>query len=102
MVTIFEQLAALEKHKPGAVSKAFSDHPATPERIAAVEHEIATILPARPEYLVTTSEFDQVKARLERIQNKRGVVKTKTAKEPVLRRVGASNNEPAAVPGSTN
>ena len=102
MVTIFEKLAALEKHKPGAVSKAFSDHPATHERIAAVEHEIATILPARPEYLVTTSEFDQVKARLERIQNKRGVVKTKTAKEPVLRRVGASNNEPAAVPGSTN
>jgi predicted Zn-dependent protease len=102
MVTIFEKLAALEKHKPGAVSKAFSDHPATPERIAAVEHEIATILPARPEYLVTTSEFDQVKARLERIQNKRGVVKQKTAKEPVLRRVGASNNEPAAVPGSTN
>jgi predicted Zn-dependent protease len=102
MVTIFERLAALEKHKPGAVSKAFSDHPATPERIAAVEHEIATILPARPEYLVTTSEFDQVKARLERIQNKRGVVKKKTVKEPVLRRVGQSNHEPAAVPGSTN
>jgi predicted Zn-dependent protease len=102
MVTIFEKLAALEKHKPGAVSKAFSDHPATPERIAAVEHEIATILPARPEYLVTTSEFDQVKARLERIQNKRGVLKKKTTKGPVLRRVGASNNEPAAVPGSTD
>jgi predicted Zn-dependent protease len=102
MVTIFEKLAALEKHKPGAVSKAFSDHPATPARIAAVEHEIATILPARPEYLVTTSEFDQVKARLERIQNKRGVLKQKTAKEPVLRRVGPSNNIPAAVPGSTN
>ncbi len=75
MVTIFEKLSALEKHKPGAVSKAFSDHPATPERIAAVEKEIATVLPARPEYLVTTSEFEDVKARLERIQNKRGVVK---------------------------
>lgn len=102
MVTIFEKLAAMEKHKPGAISKAFSDHPATPERIAAVEHEIATILPPRPEYLVTTSEFDQVKARLERIQNKRGVLKQKPAKEPVLRRVGASNNELGAVLGSTN
>ncbi len=103
MVTIFEKLDALEKHKPGAISKAFSDHPATPERIAAVEHEIATILPARPEYLVTTSEFEQVKARLQRIQNKRGVVKKKVAKGPVLRRIGASNNAPgAAVPGSTN
>ncbi len=47
MVSIFEKLAALEKHKPGALSKAFSDHPATPDRIAAVENEIATILPAR-------------------------------------------------------
>jgi beta-barrel assembly-enhancing protease len=103
MVTIFEKLAALEKHKPGAISKAFSDHPATPERIAAVEHEIATILPARPEYLVTTSEFDQVKARLERIQNKRGVLKKKGAKGPELRRVGASNNaSTAGLPGSTD
>src|SRR6202789_2163490 len=97
MVTIFEKLSALEKHKPGAISKAFSDHPATPERIAAVEREIATILPARPEYLVTTSEFNDVKARLERIQNKRGVGTKKTAKGPVLRRVGQSNNAPAAV-----
>jgi len=102
MVTIFEKLSALEKHKPGAISKAFSDHPATPERIAAVEKEIATVLPARPEYLVTTSEFENVKARLERIQNKRGVGTKKTATEPVLRRVGESNNAPAAVPGSTN
>ena len=101
MVTIFEKLSALEKHKPGAISKAFSDHPATPERIAAVEREIATILPARPEYLVTTSEFDDVKARLERIQNKRGVGAKKTAKGPVLRRVGQSNNG-AVVPGSTD
>ncbi len=35
MVSIFEKLDALEKHKPGALSKAFSDHPATPDRIAA-------------------------------------------------------------------
>jgi predicted Zn-dependent protease len=102
MVTIFERLSALEKRKPGAISKAFSDHPATPERIAAVEHEIATILPARPQYLVTTSEFDDVKARLERIQNKRGVDEKKPGKWPVLRRVGASNNGAVVVPGSTN
>ena len=101
MVTIFEKLAALEKRKPGAISKAFSDHPATPERIAAVEKEIATILPPRPEYLVTTSEFEQVKARLQRIQDKRGVPGVKGKKGPVLRRVGASNNG-AVVVGSTN
>jgi predicted Zn-dependent protease len=96
MVSIFEKLDALEKHKPGAISKAFSDHPATPDRIADVEQEIATILPARADYLVTTSEFDQVKARLARIQNKRGLQDKKNGNKPTLRRVGGTNNDPNA------
>jgi hypothetical protein len=98
MVSIFEKLDALEKHKPGAISRAFSDHPATPDRIADVEQEIATILPARPDYLVTTSEFDQVKARLARIQNKRGIQKRNNGNRPTLRRVGGTNNDPNATP----
>jgi hypothetical protein len=94
MVSIFEKLDALEKHKPGALSKAFSDHPATPDRIGHVEEEIATILPARVDYLVTTSEFDQVKARLARIQNKRGLGDKKNANKPTLRRTSSTNNDP--------
>lgn len=100
MVSIFEKLDALEKHKPGAISRAFSDHPATPDRIADVEQEIATILPSRSDYLVTTSEFDQVKARLARIQNKRGIQNKKGGNRPTLRRVGTSNNDPNAPPGT--
>ena len=96
LVSIFEKLDALEKHKPGALSKAFSDHPATPDRIANIEDEIATILPARPDYLVTTSEFDQVKARLARIQNKRGVNDNKGGNKPTLRRTSSTNNDPNA------
>jgi len=96
MVSIFEKLSALEKHKPGALSRAFSDHPATPDRIANVETEIATILPARPDYLVTTSEFDTVKARLARIQNKRGLGDKKLDNKPTLRRTGTTNNDPNA------
>jgi predicted Zn-dependent protease len=96
MVSIFEKLDALEKHKPGALSKAFSDHPATPDRIANVEDEIATILPARVDYLVTTSEFDQVKARLARIQNKRGVNDKKGGNKPTLRRTSSTNNDPSS------
>jgi hypothetical protein len=94
MVSIFEKLNALEKHKPGALSRAFSDHPATPDRIANVETEIATILPARPDYLVTTSEFDSVKARLARIQNKRGLNDKKNGNKPTLRRTSSTNNDP--------
>jgi predicted Zn-dependent protease len=96
LVSIFEKLDALEKHKPGALSKAFSDHPATPDRIANIEDEIATILPARPDYLVTTSEFDQVKARLARIQNKRGINDKKDGNKPTLRRTSSSNNDPSS------
>ncbi len=96
MVSIFEKLSALEKHKPGALSRAFSDHPATPDRIANVETEIATILPARPDYLVTTSEFDIVKARLARIQNKRGLGDKKLDNKPTLRRTSSTNNDPNA------
>jgi len=102
MVSIFEKLAALEKHKPGALSKAFSDHPATPDRIANVEDEIATLLPARPDYLVTTSEFDQVKGRLARIQNKRGLGDKKNGNKPTLRRTTASNNDPNADPNASS
>jgi hypothetical protein len=101
MVSIFEKLDALEKHKPGALSRAFSDHPATPDRIAATENEIATILPARPDYLVTTSEFDLVKARLARIQNKRGLNDKKGGNKPTLRRTSSTNNDPNA-PSSTS
>ncbi len=100
MVSIFEKLDALEKHKPGAISRAFSDHPATPDRIDNVENEIATILPARPEYMVTTSEFDQVKARLARIQNKRGLNDKKNGNKPTLRRTADSNN-PSNPTGTT-
>lgn len=96
MVSIFEKLNALEKHKPGALSKAFSDHPATPDRINAVEEEIATILPAQPQYMVTTSEFDTVKARLARIQNKRGLNDKKGGNKPTLRRTAGTNNDPNA------
>ncbi len=101
MVSIFEKLDALQKHKPGAISRAFSDHPGTPDRIDNVENEIATILPARPEYMVTTSEFDQVKARLARIQNKRGLGDKKNGNKPTLRRTAGSNNDPNTPTGTT-
>ena len=100
LVTMFEKLDALEKRKPGVLARAFSDHPQTPDRIERSEEEIATILPARPDYLVTTSEFDDVKARLARIQNKRKIDDKKDPNKPTLRRTSASNNDPNGSSGS--
>jgi hypothetical protein len=88
-ISFFEKIQALEKRKPGLVAKAFSDHPQTPDRILHSQEEIARILPAKDEYTVTTSEFDEVKARLARIENKRRLIDNKDGKKPSLRR--ASN-----------
>jgi len=72
-VTFFERIQSDEKRRPGTIPKVFSTHPPTPERIEAAQKEIARILPARPEYIVTTSEFDSVKGRLRGIMFARKV-----------------------------
>jgi beta-barrel assembly-enhancing protease len=91
-ISFFEKIQALEKRKPGLVAKAFSDHPQTPDRILHSQEEIARILPARDEYTVTTSEFEDVKARLARIENKRRLTDTKDKNKPSLRRASADPN----------
>jgi predicted Zn-dependent protease len=93
-ISFFEKVQALEKRKPGLVAKAFSDHPQTPDRILHSQEEIARILPARDEYTVTTSEFDDIKARLARIENKRRLTDSKDTKKPSLRRASTDPNNP--------
>src|SRR5213079_2457648 len=57
-VPFFERIQAAEKRRPVTIPKVFSTHPPTPDRIENTQKEIARILPAKQEYLVTTSEFD--------------------------------------------
>jgi beta-barrel assembly-enhancing protease len=101
-IQFFEKLDALEKHKPGTLAKVFSDHPQTPDRINRSEDEIATIMPAKPDYIVTTSEFDEVKARLARLENKRKINDGKGGNKPTLRRAGGTNNDPNNPSSSTD
>ncbi len=91
-ISFFEKIQALEKRKPGAVAKVFADHPQTPDRILHSQEEIARILPPKDEYTVTTSEFDDVKARLARIENKRRLTDSKDNKKPSLRRASTDPN----------
>src|SRR6266567_731344 len=95
-IQFFEKIDALEKHKPGTLAKVFADHPQTPDRIMHSEEEIATILPSRPDYMVTTSEFDDVKTRLACLENKRKINDGKGGNKPTLRRTtsGNGNNDP--------
>jgi len=85
-VSFFEKIQAMEKKKPGTISKAFETHPPTPDRIEKAQEEIRKILPAKQEYIVDTSEFEDVKARLAAIENKHKVLDQKDANKPSLRR----------------
>ncbi|HEY0006721.1 MAG TPA: M48 family metallopeptidase [Pyrinomonadaceae bacterium] len=70
MATLFEKLAATNKKKPGFIAKAFSSHPQPPERREA-SLALAARFPEREEYIINTSEFQRVKARLMRLSNAR-------------------------------
>jgi predicted Zn-dependent protease len=59
----FGKVLEEERRQPGSVDKIFADHPPTPERIIQAEEEIRK-LPPRNQYLLSTSEFDDVKSRL--------------------------------------
>ncbi len=70
-VAFFGKVSEEERREPGSVPSIFMDHPPTPDRIIKAEEEIKTILPRRSQYLVTTSEFDDIRARLASITNRR-------------------------------
>jgi predicted Zn-dependent protease len=72
-VDFFEKIQSLEKKKPGTISKVFSTHPLTDDRIKNSQKNIQEILAAKPEYVVTTSEFNDVKTRLLALHNRRKV-----------------------------
>jgi len=67
-VSFFEKLQAEEKSKPGKLSGFFRTHPYTEDRIALAMDE-ERYLPEKDNYIVNTSEFDRVKARLLAIDN---------------------------------
>src|SRR5690242_18453675 len=100
-VTFFERIQADEKRRPGTIPKVFSTHPPTPDRIESSQKEIARILPNRPEYIVTTSEFDSVKSRLRNIMFARKATDNAPGK-PTLRtkteqsKQGTSTTDPNA------
>jgi len=91
-VYFFEKIESMEKKKPGTMSKVFSTHPMTEDRIKASQTEIQKILVAKPEYVVDTSEFENVKTRLARLENRRKGDTKDDANRPTLRRAPGSGS----------
>jgi len=92
-VDFFEKIQSMEKKKPGTVSKVFSTHPMTDDRIKAAQDEIQKILVAKPEYVVNTSEFNDVKGRLAMLHNRKKV-DTDDPNRPRLRRAPGTGSGP--------
>ena len=82
-VTFFSKIIEEDRKSPGSVPTIFASHPPTPERILKSEEEIKTILPKKEQYLVSTSEFDDVKTRLQSIMSLR---KSEKKEGPTLRK----------------
>ena len=85
-ISFFEKIQAKEKKKPGSLSKAFSTHPQTPDRIRKTQQHIATILPPRPQYVVDTWEFAETRSRLSVFEKRRIFAPEKQESRPTLRR----------------
>jgi predicted Zn-dependent protease len=87
-VTFFEKLLAEEKSKPGRFAGFFRTHPSTDDRIVAALQE-QRYLPEKDNYIVDTSEFNRVKARLQSIDNAQkseDSVNNPEQKRPTLKR----------------
>lgn len=90
-VSFFEKVNAKEKKKPGTLAAAFATHPPTSQRLLNVEHEMDRVIPVREQYVVTTSEFEEMKSRLVTIENKRKIT---DEYRPSLRRSAAPGSVP--------
>ncbi len=85
-VSFFEKIQSLEKKKPGKLAKAFRTHPPTGDRIAKTQKNIATILPEKDQYVINTSEFGRIKAKLLALENASRPKKDEKSGRPSLKR----------------
>ncbi len=93
-IDFFERMESLEKRKPGAISKVFRSHPPMGDRIVTAQKNVAELLKERPEYVITTSEFEQVKDRLMAMSNRRKVGgKDDDPNRPRLRKAPGSGTD---------
>ncbi len=100
-VEFFEKLKLDEKKKQNFVAKAFATHPMNAERIKAAQDEIRKYLPDRSEYVVNTSEFEDIKARLARLENGRrlGGAKGDPSRPVLLKRSSSSSSDSSNTSG---
>jgi predicted Zn-dependent protease len=88
MVDIFEKILAFDVRRHKILTAWTSTHPESDDRLSNVQKNIETLLKAKPEYIVNTSEFDNVKAHLAALDWIPKPVPTLDTDRPTLRRKG--------------
>ena len=101
-VQFFEKLNVDEKTKHAKLAKMFSTHPMNADRVTAAQNEIREYLPGRESYIVDTSEFDQVKARLLGLDMKQQLSSVDSHRPVLLNRTEGSNTQTNAGSGSSS
>ena len=97
-LSMFAKIIQEQRRDPGSVPSVFMDHPPTKDRIINAEKEIKTILPSRPEYLVSNSEFQTIQGRLNNLLGRMKKVQSASNKPTLLKREPKSG-QPAGTGG---
>jgi beta-barrel assembly-enhancing protease len=82
-ISIFEKMELMQRSQPGTLAKLVATHPMDSERIAQTEKEIGAILPSKPDYIVTTSGYKEMRERLLKLDSRK---KPLDPNKPQLRR----------------
>jgi predicted Zn-dependent protease len=93
LMSFLEKIQAKEKIKPGTLSKVFASHPPIESRIAKTQRQIDTKLPSSPQYVVTRSDFDEVRTRLAALESRHRVTDEKKDDKPTLRRAPKTTDD---------
>ena len=105
MATMFEKLASQNKKKPGSFAKLFTTHPPSLERRDA-SLALVSRFPEREEYVISTSEFNRVKARLLKTTNARASTTIDIDEgdpgKPTLKRRAPEAEDPGTTPGTSS
>ncbi|HZQ93223.1 MAG TPA: M48 family metallopeptidase [Terriglobales bacterium] len=92
-IAFFEKLESKEKKKQNVLARAFATHPMTEDRVKRAERAMEDMLPAKNQYIVSTSEFDDIKARLAQLENRRRIDEGKEGKPTLRRRDGEATDD---------
>ena len=90
-VSIFEKIESLNRTRPGVAARIFSTHPMDADRILKTQKEIDRILPAKEEYVVSTSEYHDMR---ERLISREAPKKQQRDGKPTLRRSTGNGTTP--------